>query len=304
MLAWAGLVFSIGAGVWYKNPAIALLGAMVIRLGTQVNPIKSSSKLGKLSIQTAIVMLGFSLGFDRLVQVSQDFGLIVAIYVLGTLIIGVGFAYLIRYNNTESQLLTGGTAICGGTAIATLSPILGAKPQQFAVATALVFLFNAVALFTFPAIGHSLGLSQDTFGAWVALAVHDTSSVVATAALYGDRALEVATTVKLGRTLWLIPLAFAASVVFRQGDAKLRVPLFVVLFVAAAGFAGLVDVPEALLVWISAMSKYLLVFALAMIGLDINREIFSTLKFKSVAFAVGLWLIVAPLSLVLVQTLG
>jgi uncharacterized membrane protein YadS len=168
----------------------------------------------------------------------------------------------------------------------------------------LVFLFNAVALFTFPAIGHSLGLSQDTFGAWVALAVHDTSSVVATAALYGDRALEVATTVKLGRTLWLIPLAFAASVVFRQGDAKLRVPLFVVLFVAAAGFAGLVDVPEALLVWISAMSKYLLVFALAMIGLDINREIFSTLKFKSVAFAVGLWLIVAPLSLVLVQTLG
>lgn len=304
MFAWAGLVFSIAAGVWYRNPAIALLGAMWVRLGTQINPIKHSSKLGKMSLQTAIVMLGFSLGFDRLVQVSQDFGVIVAIYVLGTLIIGVGFAYLLRHYNTESQLVTGGTAICGGTAIATLSPILGATPQQFAVATALVFSLNAVALFTFPAIGHGLQLSQDTFGAWVALAVHDTSSVVATAALYGDRALEVATTVKVGRTLWLIPLTFAASVIFRQGDAKLRLPLFVVMFVAAAGIAGLVNLPDALLVWIATISKYLLVFALAMIGLDINREIFSALKFKSVAFAIGLWLIVAPLSLMLVKTLG
>lgn len=273
---------------------------MLVRMTTQTNPVPASAKLGKFTLQTAIVLLGLTLGLDRLIELSANYGMIVAIYVIGTLLLGFLFALALRSKDTETWLLTGGTAICGGTAIATLSPILGARPQQFAVATALVFLLNALALLTFPSIGWYLGLSEEVFGAWAALAIHDTSSVVATAALYGDRALEVATTVKLGRTLWLIPLAFLASVVYRQGDAKLRVPLFVLLFVAAAGIAGLVKIPVEVLNIAGWVSKYLLVFALGMIGLEINRETWSSMSLRSVGFAVGLWLMVAPLALILV----
>jgi uncharacterized integral membrane protein (TIGR00698 family) len=298
--AWVGLIIALAAGLYYRNPALALLGAMIVRLGLNVNPVPASGTLSKISLQTAIVLLGFTLGFDRLVSVSADYGLIVAIYVLGTLGLGYFFTRWVGKDKTEATLLTGGTAICGGTAIATLAPLLGAKSKQFAVAAALVFLLNVVAVFTFPWIGHALALSQETFGAWVALAVHDTSSVVATAALYGTEAAEVATTVKLGRTLWLIPLAFIVSLTYRQGEAKLRIPGFILLFVVAAGIASFVDLGGAVTSGISTVSKALLVVALAMVGLEIDRETLRNISLSSVLFGVGLWLLVAPLALVLV----
>ena len=298
---YAGLGAVLAVALYLRNPAIALLGTLVLRLALDVNPVPQSGRIGKLSLQTAIVLLGFTLGIDRVVDVSADYGVTVAIFVLGTLALGAGFALVLKAWTKEAVLLSGGTAICGGTAIATLAPVIGARSQEFAIATALVFLLNAVALFTFPTIGHWLALSQETFGAWVALAIHDTSSVVATAALYGTEAAEVATTVKLGRTLWLIPLAFAASVVFRQGEAKIRVPAFVIFFVLAAGLSSLLALPDNLNAMLSLVSKGLLVLALAMIGLDINRETVRGLKLKSMVFGVGLWLLIAPLSLVLVM---
>ena len=157
-----------------------------------------------------------------------------------------------------------------------------------------------MAVFTFPYIGAWLGLSQENFGAWVALAIHDTSSVVATAALYGDEAAAVATTVKLGRTLWLIPLAFAASLFFARGEAKLRVPPFILLFVAAAAVGGLVEFGEAVASGIGFTSKVFLVVALGLIGLELDRESLFRLSLSGVLLGVGLWLVVAPLALVLV----
>jgi uncharacterized membrane protein YadS len=168
------------------------------------------------------------------------------------------------------------------------------------VTTALVFLLNIVALLTFPVIGHWLNLSQETFGAWVALAIHDTSSVVATAAIYGDEAAAVATTVKLGRTLWLIPLSFAVSLLYQQGEAKLRVPGFVLLFVTAALASSVIDIPADISQGISWLSKSLLVLALGMIGLEIDRATLREMSPKSVLFGVGLWLMVAPGALLLV----
>jgi uncharacterized integral membrane protein (TIGR00698 family) len=299
-LAWAGFAVALAVGIYYRNPAFALLGGLAIRLGVGINPIAHSGALGKFSLQTAIVMLGFTLGIDRLVSVSADYGLIVAVYVLGTLLLGLGLARVLRGDRKETALLSGGTAICGGTAIATLAPLMDAKPHQFAVATALVFMLNVVALLTFPAIGAWLNLSQETFGAWVALAIHDTSSVVATAALYGDEAAEVATTVKLGRTLWLVPVAFAASLIYRQGDAKLRVPAFVLLFVAAAVASSVLPLGPATTDLIATVSKILLVIALGMIGLDIDRQTLRQLSLRSIAFGIGLWLLVAPAALLLV----
>lgn len=300
VLAWSATLLSVALGLYYANPALALLGTLVVRLVTNVNPVPRSGQLSKLSLQTAIVLLGLTMGLGQLSSVSSTYGVAVATYVIGTLLVGILFAMLIKLRSEETDLISAGTAICGGTAIATLSPLIGARAEQVGVAMALVFLLNAVALFSFPTIGHSLGLSQEQFGAWVALAVHDTSSVVATAAIYGERAAEVATTVKLGRTLWLIPLAFAASIFYRRGQAKLRVPMFVLLFVVAALIASVVDFPAGLTDMVKVVSKSLLVVALGLIGLDISRDTLANLSLKSVAYGVTLWILACFASLALV----
>ena len=299
-LAWLGVSLVIALGIYFQNPAYALLGALVLRLILDVNPIKQSGTIGKLSLQAAIVLLGFSLGIDSLMQMSSDYGLIVAVFVLGTLGLGLLMGRLLRSDEVETTLIASGTAICGGTAIATLAPLINAKPQQFAVATALVFLLNIIALLTFPYIGTQLGLSQEVFGAWVALAIHDTSSVMATATIYGDEAAQVAAAVKLGRTLWLIPLAFAVSLIYGRREAKIRVPTFVLLFVGMAIVSRFVPLEPVVVGYISLLSKTLLVIALAMIGLEINRQTLSQMSMRSIGLGVGLWIIVAPVALALV----
>ena len=299
-LAWVGTSAAVAVGVYTLNPAYALLLGLATRLSTGVNPLQSVAKLGKLSLQSAIVLLGLTLGFDRMMQVSADYGLVVAVFVLGTLALGFLLAKLLASETNEATLLSSGTAICGGTAIATLAPLIQAKPRNVGVAMALVFLLNAVALLTFPYIGHALELSQQDFGAWVALAIHDTSSVVATAAIYGDEAAVVATTVKLGRTLWLIPLAFVVSLLYRSGEARLRVPGFILLFILAAALGSVLPLADQVLVTIGVLSKTLLVIALGMIGLEIDRNTLSQVSWRSLVLGGGLWLLVAPLALGLV----
>jgi len=300
LLAWAAVTLILAIGIYLKNPAVALMGGLCIRLGLGLNPVPRSGLLGKYSLQAAIVLLGLTLGADRLISVSAEYGWIVAAYVLMTLLLGWVLAQCLSGDRNEQTLLASGTAICGGTAIATLAPLLHAKPHQLAVSTTLVFLLNAVALITFPAIGHGLGLSQEAFGAWVALAIHDTSSVVATAALYGDEAAEVATTVKLGRTLWLIPLVFVTSLIHSQGQTKLPIPGFVLLFVAATVFSSLFPIGPDMGAAITWLSKALLVLALAMIGLEIDRQTVRQLSVRSVMYALILWLLVVPGALLLI----
>jgi uncharacterized membrane protein YadS len=165
---------------------------------------------------------------------------------------------------------------------------------------ALVFSFNALALLIFPYIGYALDLSQQDFGAWVALAIHDTSSVVATATIYGDEAAMVATTVKLGRTLWLIPLAFVVGLIYRSSEAQLRVPGFILLFILAAVLGSFIPISDVVLEGFSIISKTLLVVALGMIGLEIDRATLSQISWRSVALGMGLWILVAPAALLLV----
>ncbi|MCR9258336.1 MAG: putative sulfate exporter family transporter [Pseudomonadaceae bacterium] len=298
-LSWAAIALTLSGALYFMNPAIALLGGLATRLGLQTQPIVRAPSIGTISLQSAIVLLGFTLGFDRMLSVSADYGLLVAGYVLATFALGWVVSRLLFCDRTEAALLTSGTAICGGTAIATLGPLMGANPKQFAVATALVFLLNVVALMTFPFIGQWLEMSQEAFGVWVALAVHDTSSVVATAAIYGEEAAAVATTVKIGRTLWLIPVAFLASLIYREKEAKLRVPLFVVLFILAALVSSFVSLSADVLQLVTTVSKTLLVVALLMIGLEINRATLRQMSWRSVLFGVTLWGIVAPGAFVL-----
>ena len=217
---------------------------------------------------------------------------------------GLAIGLALGNQRKSSQLISSGTAICGGTTIASLSPVIQARPEQTGVALTLVFMLNALALFTFPVIGEYLSLSQEQFGVWAALAIHDTSSVVATSALYGEEAAMVATTVKLGRTLWLIPLLLVFSVLQHQGSAKLRIPVFIVLFIVTACTGSIVALPAGVVSAASSASKMLLVIALFFIGTEISRETLRGLRGTVLVHGLLLWALAVPLTLLVVVQLA
>jgi len=288
--------------IYVGNPAVALLVGSALSLLTNAKIVPGSDKLGKYALQTAIILLGLKLNAAMLIQISADYSLMVTFYVLATLAVGFTIGRLLRNDDVSNQLISSGTAICGGTTIASLSPIIHARPDQTAVALTVVFLLNALALFTYPYIGEFLQLTQEQFGVWCALSIHDTSSVVATALLYGEDAGAVATTLKLGRTLWLIPLLVVASVMARQ-DARVQVPIFVLLFILSAMLGSFLDLPAWLTNGAGSISKALLVLALYCIGTDISRTTVRELRGATLVQGIALWLIAAPTTLAAVYYL-
>ena len=291
-------VIALPVLIYIGNPAIALIFAAALSLLLNQTLIPSAGPYGKLALQTAIVLLGLKMDAEMMLTLSADFALIIGIYVLATLGLGLLLGKLLRSESQSSKLVAAGTAICGGTAIASLSPIVRARPEQTAVVMALVFSLNAVALFTFPMLGEMLELTQKQFGVWCAIAIHDTSSVVATAAIYGEEAAEVATTLKLGRTLWLIPLILVYSLVEKAPQARLRVPGFILAFIGASIIGSVVPMPEVVPEIAGWLSKSLLVFALFCIGAEINRSTIEFMKGRVMVQGLLLWALVVPTTLV------
>jgi len=286
--------------IYLGNPAIALIVGMAITLATNKTFISNAPGLGKYCLQTAIVLLGLKLNISDLWRISADYTIAILIYVFVAIGVGLLLGTLMKVEKNSSLLMASGTAICGGTTIATISPIINARADQTGVALAIVFLLNAAALFSFPYIGHWLGMSQEQFGVWVALAIHDTSSVVATAQIYGEEAAAVATTLKLGRTLWLIPLVLFVSFRAQADGAKVRLPGFILLFLAASVLGSIIPLPELVPSVAGILSKSLLVVALFLIGTEISRSTLLSLKGKVLAQALALWAIVVPATLFLV----
>ena len=282
--------------IYFGNPAVALLVGMAITLGLNKTLISNASVLGKYSLQAAIILLGLKLNIGDLWRISANYTLAIFIYVIAAITIGLMIGRLMKVERNSSLLMASGTAICGGTTIATLSPIIKARPDQ----TGVVFLLNAVALFTFPHVGHWLEMTQEQFGVWVALAIHDTSSVVATAQIYGEESAAVATTLKLGRTLWLIPLVLIVSFRERSEGAKVRLPGFILVFLLASVAGSTLPIPEFIPSTAAALSKALLVIALFFIGTEISRSTLGNLKGKVLVQALALWGIVVPATLFMV----
>ena len=297
MTAWVAVAVLLPALVWYGNPAIALLAGTLLSLSWRQPLAVGGHRWGRLSLQSAIVLLGFTLSIGRVAEVSGDSLWLVAAYVIGVLGIGLGLAHLLRLERESGWLMASGTAICGGTAIATLAPLIGARADQVGVAIGIVFLLNAAALFGFPVIGHWLGMSQLQFGMWSALAIHDTSSVLATAAIYGNEALEVATTVKLGRTLWLIPLTLFVSLAQRASAARVRVPPFILAFIAVSVLTTVVPLPAEVAHAASRLSKALLITALFFIGTEISRATLRLMRGRVLLHALLLWAVAASATL-------
>ncbi len=215
-----------------------------------------------------------------------------------TVSLGLILTRLLKVDLKLGHLITSGTAICGGSAIAAISPVIKAKSKHISIALGIVFLLNSIALFAFPAIGHYLGLTQQQFGLWCAVAIHDTSSVVGAAIGYGDEALRIATTVKLTRTLWIIPLSIFSMFLFKTKGKKIKIPYFILLFIAAIIINSYHILPETTTHFIVLMAKRLLIITLFLVGSTISIKDLKSTGIKPIILAATLWIFISIFSLI------
>ena len=268
------------------------------------NPFaKTTSALTKKLLQISVVGLGFGMNVSEAIAASSKGLLLTVITLASALLFGWLVGRWLKVDQKINTLITSGTAICGGSAIAAMSPVVGAEPKQTSVALGTVFLLNALALLLFPIIGHLLHLDQQQFGIWAAVAIHDTSSVVGAASKYGAEALQIATTVKLARALWIIPLTIIASFIYRGQSRKIKFPLFILWFVVAIVLNTYVAPLQSLSPFLVKLAKALLVLCLFLIGSGLNRKMLATVGFRPLLLGIAVWVLLSVLSLVFVMNL-
>ena len=276
------------------SPPIALLfGILFVNIFGKV--LETDSFVKKL-LQYSIVGLGFGINLNTAIEAgSQGFLFTVSTIAL-VMIFGLFLAKILKIDKTIAQLISAGTAICGGSAIAAVAPILKANSKQTSVALGIVFVLNAVALFIFPEIGHFFNLTQNQFGIWSAIAIHDTSSVVGAASKYGNEALQIATTVKLARALWIIPLAFLISV-FTKSEGKIKIPYFIGFFVLAILAGTYLPFLQNFNSIISEISRDTLKVALFLIGAGLSLQNLKNIGIMPLLLGIILWIFISSISL-------
>ncbi|WP_087093165.1 YeiH family protein [Elizabethkingia anophelis] len=217
----------------FVEPPLALILGFVVSFFIGHPYIKHNSVAAKFLLQFSVVGLGFGMNLTEAIKVGKEGLIFTVASIFFTLIVGLIIGRYLKINKSTSTLISGGTAICGGSAIAALAPVINAKDEDISVAMACIFILNALALLIFPVIGHQLNMSQDQFGLWSAIAIHDTSSVIGSAQKYGEEALKIATTVKLERALWIIPVSILLSVLNKGSVKKVKIPYFILGFIGA-----------------------------------------------------------------------
>ena len=282
----------------YVSPPIALfLGLLFALLFGQAYP-KFNKKVSKKLLQYSVVGLGFGMNLQASLQSGKEGMAFTIVSVVGTMLIGwlIG-RKLLKVERDTSYLISSGTAICGGSAIAAVGPVLKAKDTEMSVALGTVFILNAIALFVFPVIGHALDMTQQQFGMWAAIAIHDTSSVGGAGAAYGEEALQVATTIKLTRALWIIPLALATSFIFKSKGQKISIPWFILFFVMAMIFNTYVlsttEVGTTIGHYINDFARKSLTITLFFIGASLSRDVLKSVGIKPLIQGVLLWIIIS-----------
>lgn len=279
---------------WVTPPLALFLGLAFALICGQAHP-KFNKKTSKYLLQYSVVGLGFGMNLDSALASGKEGMEFTIISVIGTLLIGwfIGRKVLKLDRNT-SYLISSGTAICGGSAIAAVGPVVKANDSEMSVALATIFILNAIALFIFPVIGHALGMSQHEFGIWAAIAIHDTSSVVGAGAAYGEEALKVATTIKLTRALWIIPMAFATSFIFKSKGQKISIPWFIFFFVLAmiVNTYLLGGVPE-LGSAINGLARKTLTITMFFIGASLSMDVVRSVGLKPLIQGILLWVVIS-----------
>ena len=216
------------------------------------------------------------------------------------MLLGVGIGYMMHINRKTAYLISSGTAICGGSAIAAVGPVVKADSDEMGVSLGVIFILNSIALFIFPPLGHFFGLSETQFGTWAAIAIHDTSSVVGAGEIYGETALQTATLIKLTRALWIIPLAIATMFIFRDKTGKISIPWFIFMFVAAMTINTYVTLPEWFTSAMTWVARRGMVVTLFMIGASLTPKMLKAVGIKPLLLAIALWIIIGVSSLLVV----
>jgi uncharacterized integral membrane protein (TIGR00698 family) len=293
-----GLVFA--ASPW-ASPPLALAVGLAFGL-LSLNPFRSQTKsLTRYLLQVSVVLLGFGMNLASVLRAGRSGILYTVVGITATLAIGMALGRLLQVKDTPSFLISAGTAICGGSAIAAVGPIVGANDEEMSISLGTVFILNSIALLIFPAIGMALHLSQQQFGLWAALAIHDTSSVVGAAHKYGETATVIATTVKLARALWIVPLCLVTAAV-RRSKAKVQWPWFIFFFVLAAVANTYLRALAPAFPVLYRLGGIGLTVTLFLIGSGISRETIKSVGARPLVQGIVLWAIVAVGSLLLVRS--
>lgn len=283
----------------FMTPAIALFVGIVL----SILEIKHDylSKYTSKILQLSIILMGFGMSLQTVISASKTGFYETIISVVVVMLLGILLGNLFKVEKNTSLLIASGTAICGGSAIAAIAPIINSKSYQSSFALIVVFVLNAVALFVFPFIGRQLSLSQEAFGNWAAIAIHDTSSVVGAGAVYGEKALQIATTVKLIRALWIIPLSIVIAFMNRERNTKrIQFPWFILIFVLAILFAYFVPQFQESYSHFNWLGKRGMVVALFLIGSNITINEIKKSGFRSFALGISLWILIAVGSLIFI----
>lgn len=286
---------------WISPPIALFLGlAFALTLGSPF-PV-FNKKASKYLLQLAVIGLGFGMNLHESLKAGTDGILFTIISVVSVIIIGILVGKFYKVDKVTSYLISSGTAICGGSAIAAVGPIVRADESQMSVSLATVFVLNAIALFIFPTIGQWLNLSQIQFGTWAAIAIHDTSSVVGAGSAYGEEALKVATTVKLTRALWIIPLSIFTTFYFKSKGDKLYIPWFILFFIIAMLLNTYLYIPTKITSSIVAVSRQCLTLTLFFIGAGLSRNTLKNVGSKPLLLGISLWIFTGLVSLAFIYT--
>ncbi|MFH0754050.1 MAG: putative sulfate exporter family transporter [Candidatus Omnitrophota bacterium] len=294
LIFWFVLIFCFTP--WSSPPLALMLGlALAMTLG---NPYKEhQARAVKYLLQASVVGLGFGMNFTEVVSAGKSGVGFTFFSIAGTLAAGYFIGRWLSVARKTSFLVSVGTAICGGSAIAAVAPLVEADEKEVAVSLGTIFILNAVALFVFPWLGHVLGMKDHQFGLWSAIAIHDTSSVVGAAAHYGTEALKTATTVKLTRALWIIPVALITAIVLKKKDARISFPYFILAFVGASLVVSLWPAYQPVYSGVVTIARIGLTVTLFLIGTGLSPTTLKTVGFRPVMQGVWLWLLVSGVSL-------
>ena len=289
---------------WVTPPVALFLGLAFALICGQAHP-NFNKKTSKYLLQYSVVGLGFGMNLHSAVASGKEGMTFTVISVIGTLAIGYFLGRKVfKLDQKTSYLIGSGTAICGGSAIAAVGPVLRANDSEMSVSLATIFILNAIALFIFPAIGHALDMTQQQFGTWAAIAIHDTSSVVGAGAAYGEEALGIATTIKLTRALWIIPMAFFTSFVFKSKGQKISIPWFIFFFVGAmvinTYFMG--SIPQVGMA-INELARKTLTITMFFIGASLSMNVIKAVGIRPLLLGVLLWAIISVASLTYIMWL-
>ena len=290
-----GLVFM---SAWVTPPVALFLGLAFALLCGQAYPA-FNKKVSKKLLQYSVVGLGFGMNLHASLASGGEGMAFTIISVAGTMIVGMLIGVkMLHLNRDTAYLVSSGTAICGGSAIAAVGPVIKARESDMSVALATIFVLNAVALFVFPVLGQWLGMSQQEFGMWAAIAIHDTSSVVGAGATYGEEALQVATTIKLTRALWIIPLALATSFIFKREGRRISIPWFILWFVVAIMLNTYLFAPVPMIGQvISSLARKGLIITMFFIGASLSVDVLKSVGLKPLLQGILLWIVISVGSL-------